>query len=309
MPRKEDFIKSVNFTPKKHTPYLMQKNEVDKQLEKKDVVYKEVDPTLIKNWVLHDRPESELGDIKELAKDLIKIGQQQPCVVRPIVNDDYKYELIIGERRWLASKQANIKLKVLVNKNMSDSEAALAQATENDNRVGLSDYAKGISYSKLIKNKIIKQKDLIESLGKSHQYISALLSFSKIPSIIHDSVGDWKNVSARTSETIVRLSKKSDKNIDVIISLSDKIRNGSIGWSTISKLVMKKVHEEKVNLKNKKIATSDGRHLFTWRTDNNSLPSIHFPKNVSDLFITKKIDIEKITKEFTKILKENIDDI
>ena len=61
---------------------------------------------------------------------------------------------------------------------MSDSEAALAQATENDNRVGLSDY-KRISYSKLIKNKIIKQKILL-SLGKSHHYISALLSFSKI---------------------------------------------------------------------------------------------------------------------------------
>lgn len=58
---------------------------------------KKVDPLRIKNWCNHDRPENELGDIDSLAKEFKDpdIGQQQPCVVRPIKDDkDYDYELM-----------------------------------------------------------------------------------------------------------------------------------------------------------------------------------------------------------------------
>ena len=114
-----------------------------------------VDPNEICNWDFHDRPESELGDIDALANDFVKVGQQQPCLIRPSHNTDSCYELIIGERRWRAAKLAQIELKVII-KDISDSDAALVQAAENENRVDLSDYAKGMSYSKLIDSGVIK---------------------------------------------------------------------------------------------------------------------------------------------------------
>ena len=319
MPKQSDFIKAnpevtkkETFVPKSRTPYLMQKVAVaDKQENHNSQQLKMVNPDLIKNWEFHDRPKSELGDIGALANDFLKVGQQQPCVVRPIQNSSkHKYELIIGERRWRAAKSAGIDLKVIVDSDMTDAQAALAQATENDSRIDLSDYAKGMSFSKLINERIIQQKDLMKSLGKSHQYISALLSFAKIPAEIIESVGDWGNVSSRTSETIVRLSKKGQDHIDAIITLSERIKSGKLGWNSLSKLVLNSLNEKQSPPNtNKKILSPDGRHMFTWRMDNNNMPSIHFPKQINDLFSAKKIDVENLTGEFMKLLQKKINEI
>lgn len=255
-----------------------------------------VSTSTIQNWEFHDRPEAELGDLQALANDFIKVGQQQPCIVRPTSSDTTKkYELIVGERRWRAAILAGVDLKVIV-KNLSNVDAALSQAAENDNRVDLSDYAKGMSFSKLIDDKVIKQKDLIEKLGRSKQYVSALLSFSKIPVEVIDAVGDWSSVNARLGEKIKQLSSKGEENIQAIISMSSKIREGKIGEKTIERLIVKRLSpvESLVNT-NQKIHTRDGRHIFTWRTDNNSLPSIHFPKQINDLFRGNKLDLDAFT--------------
>ena len=166
-----------------------------------------INPEQVTRWQYKDRPENELGNIAHLAEEFIKIGQQQPCVVRPISGKKERYELIIGERRWKAAMRANIDLLVII-RNQSDTEAALSQIAENDDREDISDYAKGTSYGKLIADGVITQKDLIEKLGKTKQYISSLLSFNKIPQSIIDSIGDMSKISAKTAEAIKQLSKK-----------------------------------------------------------------------------------------------------
>ena len=65
-------------------------------------------PNKIINWEFSDRPISELGDITSLANEFTKIGQQQPCLVIPHPDKVGHYELIKGERRWMAAKKANI---------------------------------------------------------------------------------------------------------------------------------------------------------------------------------------------------------
>ena len=237
----------------------------------------------ITNWSFHDRPENELGDIDSLAKDFLSVGQQQPCVVRPTpIGSKEKYELIIGERRWRAAIKADIELKVII-KELSDSEAALAQAAENDNRQDLSDYAKGIYYDKLIESGIIKQSDIVERLNKSRQYVSALLSFSKIPEDILNVIGDLTKVSARTAETIKRLAAKGDRYIEAIISKADKIRSGKLGANKLAELVETTLNEEKRSKKEAKKIIIDGWYVASLRPrDNNNLPSVHFPKTFVD---------------------------
>ena len=93
---------------------------------------------------------------------LVTPWQQQPCIVRELIAGQ-KYELIAGERRWRAAKLLNQDLKVIIS-TLTDSEAALVQAAENNNRLNLSDYAKGQSYASLIKNGVLKQKDLITTI-------------------------------------------------------------------------------------------------------------------------------------------------
>ena len=190
------------------------------------------------NWAHNDRPNSELGDLEALAKDLINIGQQQPCIVRPFSSKPNHYELIIGERRWRAAKIAKIKLKVVI-KDILDNEAALMQAAENDNRVDLSDYAKSTSFQHLITQKIITKKQLIEKLGKSKQYISCILSYSQIPDEIKHEIADFSKVSAKTAERIKQLARKGEEYRTAIISLANGIRQGNIGPKKLDELIKK----------------------------------------------------------------------
>ena len=162
-----------------------------------------IEPSEISRWSLKDRPENELGDISELARTFKEVGQQVPCIIRP-APDKNGYELIVGERRWHAAKEAGVKLKAIL-KNLSDHEAGLIQAIENEQRHGLSDYAKGMSYYRMIEKGILKQKDLIDKLNMSQQQVSRLLSFSKIPPEITYALEDMTKISSRTSEEIVRL--------------------------------------------------------------------------------------------------------
>lgn len=257
----------------------------------------EIDTKKIIRWQYKDRPENELGNIEELAETFRTVGQQQPCILRPSAIITHKYELIVGERRWRAAEKAGLKLKAIV-QDIDDKTAALIQAVENEKRTDLSEFAKGMSYANKIEMGIISQKDLIEILQIPKQQVSRLLSFKRIPSDIFSAIDDFRNVSARTAEEISRLSNKGDQYIAALIELAPKIRSGKYGANTLLSEVMKFVEKKPIADVNQKIFDADGRHLFTWRLDNNLSPSIHFPKDIIKLLDESLIDKEDLLKEF-----------
>ena len=256
-----------------------------------------LDTTKIIRWEHKDRPENELGNINELAQTFKKIGQQQPCIVRPSPEKEGIYELIVGERRWRAAKEAGLDLKVIIKK-LDNKTASLIQAVENEKRTNLSDYAKGMSYADKIEKGLIKQKDLTDILGISKQQVSRLLSYKRIPNKLMDTIGDFRKVSARTAYEIARLANKSEANLQALIEMSDKIADGKYGQKRIEKELERKLSANKMILKsNQKITTKDGRHLFTWRLDNNATPSIHFPKDIIELLNSNSINFDKLTED------------
>lgn len=266
-----------------------------------------IDPKNIIRWEHKDRPENELGDIKQLAQTFREVGQQQPCIVRPYLNDSNKYELIVGERRWKAAQSIGVPLKVLV-KNINNKTAALIQAVENEEREGLSDYAKGMSYADKIEKEIFSQKDLVDMLGISKQQVSRLLSFRKIPSRLKDAIGDMRNISARTSEEMVRLCNKDEKYLDVLIEMAGTIQEGKLGSTKLLNEVKKRFERRPNNFikSNQKVMDKDGRHLFTLRLDNNATPSIHFPKDIVKLFYSESICLEEVKSEIKNCLAKKL---
>ena len=265
---------------------------------------------LIIRWDLKDRPSNEMGDIESLAKSFKDVGQQQPCIVRPSKEFSGKYELIAGERRFEAAKIANLNLQVVI-KDLSDNEAALIQAVENEKRDSLSDYARGMSYADKIEKGIITQNDLTKILGISKQQVSRLLSFSKIPEPIFKAIEDFRLVSSKTAQEIVRLSKKGESYIELLIEISPKIKTGKYGYESINKYVQNKLKVARGRLEkqtdlNTKIVNNDGRHLFTWRLDNNSVPSIHFPRDIIKLSEDGKLNLDDLTEEIKKWLSERL---
>jgi ParB family chromosome partitioning protein len=219
-----------------------------------------IPPSNIVNWSFHDRPNNELGNIDELAEEFKTIGQQQPCIIRPLKDKSSNYEIIVGERRWLAAKKANIKLKAIVLP-LSDNDAALIQIAENKNRKDLSDYAKGKSFSKLINSKIITQRELIEKLKISPQKISKLLSYEKIPLGVLQEIGDMSKVSATTAEKIKQLCNKGVQYVQAIKSLSNKIRRAELGHTRLEEEVYNIVNNN-ASINNKKFFSKNEELLF-----------------------------------------------
>jgi len=263
----------------------------------------------IVNWRYHDRPETELGDIKALAEEFKTIGQQQPCIARPCPNDSSKYELIVGERRWRAAIEARLSLKVLV-KNLNDSDSALIQASENSSRKDLSDYAKGMSYSRLLNDGVVTHKQLFDKIGVSKQKLSSLLSFSRLPEEFCKEISDFSKISSRTAEEIFKLWNKGEDYQKSILPLIKALEEGKIGHMKLNSLVESQINRPSPKRKhNEKILSSNGRHLFTWREDNNMQPSVHFPSDIVHLFKTKKLDQQKTTEKFVRMMEEMLKEI
>lgn len=265
-----------------------------------------VDPARITNWIYHDRPETELGDIDALAEEFKSIGQQQPCIVRKCKNHkEYDYEIIAGERRWRAALKAGVKLAVVV-KNYDDQNAALCQVSENSNRKDISDYAKFKSFSALIADEVLSKDQLISKLNKSQSYIRNLFSYERISDELIEAIGDLSNVTSKTAYEIARLEKKGREFTDILIRIAPKIAEG-IGNQHLNKLVNSKLSTSNKH-KPSLVLSDSGMHYFTWRTDSNGKRSISFPKNMRD-----KLDfdtIEKTLKEtITQQLMKNKDEI
>ena len=268
----------------------------------------EIPTAEIKNWDYHDRPENELGDLEALANEFKEIGQLQPCIVRELKDHSsgFVYELIVGERRWRAAQIADLPLKVVV-KDLSDSEAAIMQASENYNRQDLSDFARGISYSKLIDEGIINAAQLTKALQISKQQISRLLSFGKIPKEIIESVKDMSLVSARTAEHIKQLSNKGELYIEAIISCSEKIREGKVGYEKLNEYVENFLNTNfKTRKTSEKLFSRNGMHLFTIKNHDGLSPSFQFNKETVNLLKQKNIDIRNIAHKITQILEDTI---
>jgi ParB/RepB/Spo0J family partition protein len=262
----------------------------------------DISPEQIILWKYKDRPQNELGDIDLLARKLVEIGQQQPCIVRPYIGREGYYELIAGERRWRASTKANIKLKVVI-KNLTDTEASLVQEEENFSSP-LSEYARGVSYSRLINDNILKHKDLVEKLGISKQKLSRLLSYLEIPLEVRSAIADMSKVSSGTAEKIKQLCNRGDSYKNGIIELADKIREGKIGHEKLGLLVDKKINSNFYRGQDKSYLIKD-KFLLKIKESNSGL-TIKIDNFIINSLRNKYLSEDLLLSKINEVLKDVI---
>jgi hypothetical protein len=118
-------------------------------------------------------------------------------------------------------------------------------------------------------------------------------------------VDDWSKVNARLAEKIKQLALKDTNNIQFIIEVSDKIRSGKYGEKSLESFINKKSQSNinNIDIKSKKVTLRDGRHIFTWRNDNNKIPSIHFPQSIYEMLKKGDISLEMITENMKKTIE------
>ena len=162
---------------------------------------------------LQPRKHFDKENLEELTNSIREQGVIQPIVVRPDKALDGKYEIIAGERRWLASQNAGLHEIPVVILNVNDVKSLEFAIVENVQRQDLNPIEEARGYQKLVKDFNYNQEKLAKFIGKSRSYIANSLRLLGLPAevLIMVETGDLSAGHARSLIGInnsVELAKK-----------------------------------------------------------------------------------------------------
>ena len=120
-------------------------------------------------------------NLEELTNSIREQGVIQPIVVRPDKTNDGKYEIIAGERRWLASQNAGLHEIPVVILDVDDNKSLEFAIVENVQRQDLNPIEEAKSYQRLINDFNYNQEKLSKFIGKSRSYIANSLRLLGLP--------------------------------------------------------------------------------------------------------------------------------
>ena len=222
------------------------------------------------------QPRNYFSDkkIEELSQSIKKNGLIQPIAVRKNKKDEY--EIVAGERRWLAAQMAGLHEVPVVVLDLNDIQSLELAIIENIQREDLNAIEEAKGYNRLIKEFNYDHEKLSEFMGKSRSHISNTLRLLTLPTEIINLVDEGKltagqvrplvgrfnavelavsivkeKLSARSIENLVKRDKEKEsqkskvkKKTDVNILLAQRRIEESIGLST--KIISKKNNSGKV---------------------------------------------------------------
>ena len=214
--------------------------------------------------------------LEELANSIRKNGIIQPIAVRPSKSDSSKYEIVAGERRWLAAQRAGLHEIPSTRLDLSDVESLEVAIVENIQRDDLNPIEEAKGYKRLNEEFKYDHESISKLMSKSRSHISNTLRLLTLPSDVISMLEEGsltsgqarpligisnassiaeeivaKNYSARKVEYLIRNKKdsKGEKKIDTnILKTQERIE---------------KILGLKVNILNKK--NNSGRIIIEYK--------------------------------------------
>jgi ParB family transcriptional regulator, chromosome partitioning protein len=171
----------------------------------------------LKNITANPRQPRQIFEpeaLAELTASIREVGLLQPPVVRELANG--KFELIMGERRLRASKEAGLTEITVIVKETADDDLLRDALLENLHRAQLNPLEEASAYEQLLKDFGCTQEELATRIGRSRPQISNTLRLLKLPPTVARrvaagvlSAGHARALLALTSsEEIERLATK-----------------------------------------------------------------------------------------------------
>ena len=120
-------------------------------------------------------------NLEQLSQSIKEQGIIQPIVVRPDSESIGKYEIIAGERRWIASQNAGLHEVPVVILNVDDVKSLEFAIVENVQRQDLNSVEEAEGYQRLVDEFSYNQEKLAKFIGKSRSYITNSLRLLSLP--------------------------------------------------------------------------------------------------------------------------------
>jgi len=262
------------------------------------------------------RKNFEEENLLDLSNSIKERGVIQPIIVRKSSTDKSKYEIIAGERRWLAAQKAGLHDIPVVVTEADDLKSLEFAIVENVQRHDLNPLEEALGYKRLIDEFSYDQEKVSKFIGKSRSYITNALRILNLPKEVIKFIEEKKissghakilvglenaefvaskviekKLSVRQTENFVKIFKKNSKKTfknqqDAnVLSLQNEVRD-KIGLN--------------VNIKNKK--NHSGLITFEYKNLDQLNKIIEIVKKNYWIFkvVSEKIKSKRILREFNE---------
>jgi len=143
-------------------------------------------------------------NLDDLANSIRERGVIQPIIVRKSISDNSKFELIAGERRWLAARKAGLHDIPAVVTEVDDLKSLEFAIIENVQRHDLNPLEEAQGYKRLINEFAYDQEKVSKFIGKSRSYITNALRLLNLPAEVLKMIED-KKISSGHGKILVGL--------------------------------------------------------------------------------------------------------
>ena len=120
-------------------------------------------------------------NLKDLTNSISERGIIQPIIVRKSNDEKEKFEIIAGERRWLAAQKAGLHEVPVVITEADDLKSLEFAIVENVQRNDLNAIEEAQGYQRLIKDFSYDQEKVAKFIGKSRSHITNFLRLLTLP--------------------------------------------------------------------------------------------------------------------------------
>ena len=184
--------------------------------------------------------------LEELASSIRERGVIQPIIVRPNKSLEGKYEIIAGERRWLASQNAGLHEIPVVILNVDDVKSLEFSIIENVQRQDLDPIEEARGYQRLIDDFNYNHDKLSKFIGKSRSYIANSLRLLSLQEEILLMV-EQGNLSAGHARTLIGL-QNSVELAKKIIQKKLSVRQAEVLARQFKNKKFKLIHKKDPNI-------------------------------------------------------------
>lgn len=148
------------------------------------------------------------ASLQDLTKSIKERGMIQPIIVRKSNDGKSNFEIIAGERRWLAAQRANLHTVPVVVTEADDLKSLEFAIVENVQRHDLNPFEEAQGYKKLIEEFSYDQEKVSKFIGKSRSYITNSLRILTLPDDVIKLI-ETQKITAGHAKILVGLENAS----------------------------------------------------------------------------------------------------
>jgi ParB family transcriptional regulator, chromosome partitioning protein len=232
--------------------------------------------------------------IIELKDSILEHGILQPIVVRKSIKG---YEIVVGERRFRAAKEAKLETVPAVVRELSEQQMMELAVLENLQREDLNPIEEGAAYQTLMDKLKLTQEEVAKRLGKSRPHVANHIRLLSLPPKIQELISTGK-ISMGHGRALLGLREKAK--VPVLV---EKVINEALNVRQLEKLIQQL--NEDVSRETKK--PEKKKDVFIQEREHTLRERFGTTVNIKQSKNKGKIEIEFFSKDDLERILEMLD--